>query len=83
MFQLTCDPETGQWNAPGLGNNLNSIHRDQERRMFAVLRAIALHTGQAPPSRKVIFPIAGQTMGTAKLSSSRAPLAESLMRRSR
>ncbi|MEO1620533.1 MAG: hypothetical protein AAFU53_05805 [Cyanobacteria bacterium J06632_3] len=30
------DPDTRRWNAPGLGNNVNSISRDQERRMAAI-----------------------------------------------
>lgn len=35
------DPDTQRWNAPGLGNNIHSIHRDQERRTAAIARAIA------------------------------------------
>lgn len=30
------DPDTQQWNAPGLGNTLAGISRDQERRMTAI-----------------------------------------------
>ncbi|MGP1384742.1 MAG: hypothetical protein ACTS2F_14350 [Thainema sp.] len=30
------DPDTQQWNAPGLGNTLTGISRDQERRMTAI-----------------------------------------------
>lgn len=33
------DPDTQTWNAPGLGNNLYSISRDQERRMAAIDKA--------------------------------------------
>jgi hypothetical protein len=51
------NPDTGQWNAPGLGNNVYSISSDQERRQQAIARAIALHqqqyqraeTAAAPP----------------------------------
>ncbi|MEM0980542.1 MAG: hypothetical protein AAGH78_09720, partial [Cyanobacteria bacterium P01_H01_bin.58] len=34
------DPDTQQWNAPGLGNNLHSITRDQSRRASAIARAM-------------------------------------------
>ena len=34
------DPDTQTWNAPGLGNNVHSISRDQERRAFAISRAL-------------------------------------------
>ncbi|MDX2215393.1 MAG: hypothetical protein SFY66_19170 [Oculatellaceae cyanobacterium bins.114] len=40
------DPDSGRWSAPGLGNNIHSITQDQERRMNAVNRAIALHQHQ-------------------------------------
>jgi len=51
------NPDTGQWNAPGLGNNVYSISMDQERRQQAIARAIAFHqqqyqraeTATAPP----------------------------------
>jgi hypothetical protein len=36
------DPDTKRWNAPGLGNTLESISRDQERRMQEVAKAIAV-----------------------------------------
>ncbi|MDX2214689.1 MAG: hypothetical protein SFY66_15470 [Oculatellaceae cyanobacterium bins.114] len=35
------DPDSGRWNAPGLGNNVYSITNDQERRLRAIARAIA------------------------------------------
>lgn len=35
------DPETNQWNAPGLGNTFESIRLDQQRRQQAVAAAIA------------------------------------------
>ncbi|MBE9101058.1 hypothetical protein [Vacuolonema iberomarrocanum] len=34
------DPDTQQWNAPGLGNTLASIMTDQERRVRAIARAL-------------------------------------------
>ena len=34
------DPDSGRWNAPGLGNTLNSIRWDQARRQQAVQQAI-------------------------------------------
>ncbi|MEL6491312.1 MAG: hypothetical protein AAFQ95_15250 [Cyanobacteria bacterium J06621_3] len=34
------DPDTRQWNAPGLGNDVNSISRDQDRRMVAISNAL-------------------------------------------
>ena len=36
------DPDSGRWNAPGLGNTLDSIRRDQTRRQQAVQQAIEL-----------------------------------------
>ena len=35
------DPETNRWNAPGLGNTLESITADQQRRQSAIAAAIA------------------------------------------
>ena len=40
------DPDTQRWNAPGLGNTVASISRDQERRMRAIGRAIDIHHPQ-------------------------------------
>jgi len=42
------NPDTQQWNAPGLGNNINSISRDQERRMQAIARALSSYQAQKP-----------------------------------
>jgi len=36
------DPETKRWNAPGLGNTLEGITADQQRRQQAIAAAIAL-----------------------------------------
>lgn len=40
------DPDTQQWSAPGLGNTLESITHDQDRRMRQVNRAIAAYPTQ-------------------------------------
>ena len=37
------DPDTGYWDAPGLGNHWDAIYRDQQRRYDAILRAIDSH----------------------------------------
>ncbi|MEM8808841.1 MAG: hypothetical protein AAGF01_22715 [Cyanobacteria bacterium P01_G01_bin.38] len=34
------DPDTGQWNAPGLGNTFESIKQDQTRRYQAITRVL-------------------------------------------
>ncbi len=34
------DPDTRAWNAPGLGNNVHSISKDQERRIAAISKAL-------------------------------------------
>lgn len=38
------NPVTNQWDAPGLGNNLDSITQDQARRQSAIAQAITIHT---------------------------------------
>lgn len=40
------DPNTQRWNAPGLGNTLQSINRDQRRRHDAVERAFHAYQAQ-------------------------------------
>lgn len=37
------NPRTNQWEAPGLGNNVNSISRDQARRQTAISEAVSNH----------------------------------------
>ncbi|ASC73140.1 hypothetical protein XM38_041020 [Halomicronema hongdechloris C2206] len=44
------DPDTQRWNAPGLGNNIHSISRDQERRMGAIAQALE-HYSQSRQSQ--------------------------------
>lgn len=45
------NPRTNQWDAPGLGNNLNSISRDQARRQSAISDAIQTHQQQIAQTR--------------------------------
>ncbi|MEO0431897.1 MAG: hypothetical protein AAF151_09390 [Cyanobacteria bacterium J06656_5] len=40
------DPETQRWNAPGLGNTLSSIQRDQNRRHQAITQAFEHYQAQ-------------------------------------
>ncbi len=42
------NPDTQRWNAPGLGNTLESITRDQRRRANAVARAMELYQQENP-----------------------------------
>ncbi len=42
--QAYLDPDTRQWNAPGLGNNVYSIDRDQRRRAAAIAQAHEAYT---------------------------------------
>ncbi|PZV08503.1 MAG: hypothetical protein DCF32_04670 [Leptolyngbya sp.] len=42
------NPNTGRWNAPGLGNTEASIRRDQQRRANAVAQAIAAYEAENP-----------------------------------
>ena len=56
------DPNTGQWNAPGLGNTLWSIRDDQERRRQAIAEALnftpvkaTLATNTAPPEAAAVL----------------------------
>ncbi|MGG6240413.1 hypothetical protein ACQ4N7_17450 [Nodosilinea sp. AN01ver1] len=42
------NPNTGRWNAPGLGNTEASIRRDQQRRANAVAQAIAAYESENP-----------------------------------
>ena len=42
------NPDTQRWNAPGLGNTLESITRDQRRRADAVAKALAVYKAENP-----------------------------------
>ena len=37
------DPDTGHWNAPGLGNHWDAIYHDQLRRYDAIEQALGAH----------------------------------------
>ncbi|NJO11557.1 MAG: hypothetical protein HC873_20105 [Leptolyngbyaceae cyanobacterium SL_1_1] len=50
------DPDTQRWNAPGLGNNVSSISRDQERRMRAIARAVEVYEQAAPAEAVALVP---------------------------
>ncbi len=56
------DPDTQRWNAPGLGNTLTSIRRDQSRRHDAVAQAFNHYQAQnfntdQPPEKTLDTPI--------------------------
>jgi hypothetical protein len=42
------DPDSGRWNAPGLGNTIDTIAADQERRIAAIRQAIAAYQPRSP-----------------------------------
>lgn len=44
------DPESGRWNAPGLGNSVQSITRDQARRQQAIAQVIQNQSHHIPIS---------------------------------
>ena len=46
------NPRTNQWDAPGLGNSLDSISRDQARRQNAISEAVSNHL-QVAQSRRL------------------------------
>ncbi|MGG6296449.1 hypothetical protein ACQ4M4_18815 [Leptolyngbya sp. AN02str] len=43
------DPDTQQWNAPGLGNTVERITADQDRRIRAIARALQSQASAAQP----------------------------------
>ena len=47
------NPDTGKWNAPGLGNNVYSISHDQARRQTAIAHAIAAYKRRAEETVQV------------------------------
>ena len=50
------DPDTQTWNAPGLGNNVHSISRDQERRALAISRALQAYDPSGAVSADSLVP---------------------------
>ncbi|MGF1520847.1 MAG: hypothetical protein ACFBSF_00825 [Leptolyngbyaceae cyanobacterium] len=51
--QSFIDPDTQRWNAPGLGNNVDSIANDQSRRVNAIARAVDVEVQSAGPRADV------------------------------
>ncbi|MDJ0706228.1 MAG: hypothetical protein QNJ46_23400 [Leptolyngbyaceae cyanobacterium MO_188.B28] len=47
------DPDTGRWNAPGLGNTVHSISQDQDRRQRAISRAISVYKRRETDSMRL------------------------------
>ncbi|MFE4107265.1 hypothetical protein [Almyronema epifaneia] len=75
------DPDTQRWNAPGLGNNIHSISRDQERRMRAIDRAVAAYEQASPAQPVAIAPTptpAKAQIGASSLESKAADFIFSL-----
>ncbi len=64
------DPDSGRWNAPGLGNTVGSITHDQQRRMDAIASALE----QNPPTSQ----IAALTQTSASNSSQEESLLDKL-----
>lgn len=44
------EPDSGQWNAPGLGNTIQGVSRDQQRRLTAIAKVLAQGTPILPPA---------------------------------
>lgn len=44
------DPDTGRWNAPGLGNSIQTITADQTRRQQAIANVIAAYKHELAPN---------------------------------
>ncbi|MEM6425812.1 MAG: hypothetical protein AAF728_11730, partial [Cyanobacteria bacterium P01_D01_bin.128] len=72
------NPNTQQWNAPGLGNNIEQITRDQSRRQQAIQKAIA---AAQLSEDAIILPVANQapaddTQGSGAIAAPSAPEVE-------
>lgn len=72
------DPDTQQWNAPGLGNTVHGIARDQERRMRAIARALSAVQAEQMAAPEAI---AGTTPPAAPVAPSPEPAADDGTRR--
>jgi hypothetical protein len=68
------DPDTRRWNAPGLGNNINRISRDQERRMQQIERVIEIHQEQQQGGSLPQFQAEQVDQSTPSSGGSRPPL---------
>jgi hypothetical protein len=53
------NPATGTWDAPGLGNQEESIRHDQQRRMLAIARVLTTPRPATPSSRNHLSPAPG------------------------
>lgn len=64
------DPNTQRWNAPGLGNTLSSIQRDQNRRHNAVAQAFNHYQAQ----KNTTETLAAEVLTMPEIASSQQPL---------
>ncbi|HEY9640363.1 MAG TPA: hypothetical protein V6C57_07760 [Coleofasciculaceae cyanobacterium] len=67
--QSFLDPNTQQWNAPGLGNTQDSIAHDQQRRMQAIDRALAAQPVQPVQSTQAAQPVQPPAQPTPPIAS--------------
>lgn len=44
------EPDSGRWNAPGLGNTIQGVSRDQQRRLTAIAEVLAQADPALPPA---------------------------------
>ncbi len=64
------NPNTGRWNAPGLGNTEPSIRRDQQRRANAVAQALAAYADQNPQLQPEVWVLSPPPVSEALLAQS-------------
>ncbi len=62
------NPNTGRWNAPGLGNTEPSIRRDQQRRANAVANALAAYADQNPQLQPGVWVLSPPPVSEALLA---------------
>jgi hypothetical protein len=62
------NPNTGRWNAPGLGNTEPSIRRDQQRRANAVAQALATYADQNPQIQPGVWVLSPPPVNEALLA---------------
>ena len=48
------DPDTGKWNAPGLGNTVDRIAHDQERRMSRIAETLAMYQPSVAMAKPIV-----------------------------
>ena len=66
------DPDTGAWNAPGLGNHVYSISHDQARRQTAIAHAIAVYKRREEESVRVVRALPSEKMTEPALKEEKA-----------